>query len=115
MNRHESNAGYNLYYNKINFSYRLNLLYRLNFQIVACVHYLLANLYLSYGCDAVKRTADQEEEMERTEPQWTFDDRWQREYGEEYANYAAISVRVQLLDLFLFIYIFLVYWKLFAD
>ncbi|EJD76683.1 hypothetical protein LOAG_16442 [Loa loa] len=61
-------------------------------QIVACVYYLLANLYLSYGCDAVKRTAGQEEEMERAEPQWTYDDRWQREYGEEYANYAAISI-----------------------
>ncbi|KAL3986002.1 hypothetical protein ACH3XW_40985 [Acanthocheilonema viteae] len=61
-------------------------------QIVACVYYLLANLYLSYGCDAVKRSAGQEEEMERTEPQWTYDDRWQREYGEEYASYAAISI-----------------------
>ncbi|MCP9257062.1 hypothetical protein DINM_000303 [Dirofilaria immitis] len=63
-------------------------------QVVACVSYLLANLYLSYGCDAVKRSAGQEEEMERAEPQWTYDDRWQREYGEEYASYAAISVRV---------------------
>ncbi|VDK70476.1 unnamed protein product [Litomosoides sigmodontis] len=63
-------------------------------QIVACVYYLLANLYLSYGCDAVKRSAGQEEEMERAEPQWTYDDRWQREYGEEYANYAAISVEL---------------------
>ncbi|CAG9540507.1 unnamed protein product [Cercopithifilaria johnstoni] len=61
-------------------------------QIVACVYYLLANLYLSYGCDAVKRSAGQEEEMERAEPQWTYDDRWQREYGEEYASYAAISI-----------------------
>ncbi|VDK83568.1 unnamed protein product [Onchocerca ochengi] len=61
-------------------------------QVVACVYYLLANLYLSYGCDAVKRSAGQEEEMERAEPQWTYDDRWQREYGEEYANYAAISI-----------------------
>lgn len=61
---------------------------------MACVYYLLANLYLSYGCDAVKRSAGQEEEMERTEPQWTYDDRWQREYGEEYANYAAISVEL---------------------
>lgn len=59
------------------------------------MYYLLANLYLSYGCDAVKRSAGQEEEMERAEPQWTYDDRWQREYGEEYASYAAISVRIK--------------------
>ncbi|VDN03422.1 unnamed protein product [Thelazia callipaeda] len=61
-------------------------------QIVACVYYLLANLYLSYGDDAIKRSPGQEEELELSEPQWAYDDRWQREYGEEYDSYAAISI-----------------------
>ncbi|VDK37039.1 unnamed protein product [Gongylonema pulchrum] len=65
-------------------------------QVVACVYYLLANLYLSYGCDGVKRTDIQEEELERAEPLWAYDDEWQREYGKDYAHYADISVRKYL-------------------
>ncbi|VDN55808.1 unnamed protein product [Dracunculus medinensis] len=61
-------------------------------QVIACVHYLLANLYLSYGHDAIKRSDDDEEEIERNEPMWAYDDQWQQEYGETYNNYAAISV-----------------------
>lgn len=53
---------------------------------------MLANLYLSYGHDAIKRSDDDEEEIERNEPMWAYDDQWQQEYGETYNNYAAISV-----------------------
>uniref|UniRef100_F1KR35 Erythroid differentiation-related factor 1 n=1 Tax=Ascaris suum TaxID=6253 RepID=F1KR35_ASCSU len=61
-------------------------------QIVACARYLLANLYLSYGHDALKRSDEEEAEIEKNEPTWAYDDKWQREYGETYEHYAAISI-----------------------
>ncbi|VDM40323.1 unnamed protein product [Toxocara canis] len=61
-------------------------------QIVACARYLLANLYLSYGHDALKRSDEEEAEIEKNEPTWAYDDQWQREYGETYEQYAAISI-----------------------
>uniref|UniRef100_A0A0M3K939 Erythroid differentiation-related factor 1 n=1 Tax=Anisakis simplex TaxID=6269 RepID=A0A0M3K939_ANISI len=61
-------------------------------QIVACARYLLANLYLSYGHDALKRSDEDENEIEKNEPTWAYDDQWQREYGQTYEHYAAISI-----------------------